>query len=97
MPPHANTLSDAAKARLLLIVLCIGWGTTWVTMRMALEQIPPFSMRVATLSLGALVLTSFARFQGRKLAIASRRTWIHICMASLFNIVAFSCRSLANA
>lgn len=90
MPPHASTLSDAAKARLLLIVLCFGWGTTWVTMKISLEEIPPFSMRVGTLSLGAMVLTSFARFQGRTLAIASRRTWVHICMASLFNIVAFS-------
>jgi drug/metabolite transporter (DMT)-like permease len=90
MPPHASNLSDAAKARLLLIVLCFGWGTTWVTMKIALEEIPPFSMRVGTLSLGAMVLTSFAHFQGRTLAIASRRTWVHICMASLFNIVAFS-------
>ena len=47
-------------------------------------------MRVATLSLGAIVLISFARFQGRTLTIAHRRTWMHICMASLFNIVAFS-------
>jgi drug/metabolite transporter (DMT)-like permease len=90
MFPSTATHSDAAKARLLLIVLCLGWGTTWVTMRMALEEIPPFSMRLATLSLGAAVLTSFARFQGRSLAIPHRRTWIHICMASLFNIVAFS-------
>lgn len=90
MSPIISNLSDAAKARVLLIVLCLGWGTTWVTMRMALEQIPPFSMRLATLSLGALVLTGFARFQGRTLAIPSGRTWIHICMASLFNIVAFS-------
>lgn len=81
---------DAVRARLLLVALCIGWGTTWVTMRMALEDIPPFSMRVATLSLGAIVLTAFARFQGRRLAITSRRTWVHICFASLFNIVAFS-------
>ncbi len=90
MSLHASTLSDAAKARLLLIVLCIGWGTTWVSMRIALEEIPPFSMRVATLSLGATVLIGFARFQGRALAILHRRTWLHICMASLFNIVAFS-------
>jgi drug/metabolite transporter (DMT)-like permease len=83
-------LSGAAKARLLLIALCIGWGTTWVTMRMALEQLPPFSMRVAMLSLGAIVLTSFARFQGRTLAVPRGRIWIHICVASLFNIVAFS-------
>ena len=90
MPEHASHLSEAAKARLLLIVLCLGWGTTWVTMRIALEEIPPFSMRVATLSLGAIVLTSVARFQGRTLAIPRGRTWVHICMASLFNIVAFS-------
>src|SRR5262245_18915467 len=90
MPAHVDYFSESAKARLLLIVLCIGWGTAWVTMRMALEEIPPFSMRLATLSLGALILASFARLQGRALAIRHRRTWIHICMASLFNIVAFS-------
>jgi drug/metabolite transporter (DMT)-like permease len=87
---HAHRLSESVKARLLLVVLCIGWGTTWVTMRMALEEIPPFSMRVATLSLGMAVLTAFARVQGRTLAISSRRTWMHICFASLLNIVAFS-------
>lgn len=90
MPPHAHYLSENAKARLLLIVLCLGWGTAWVTMRMALEEIPPFSMRLGTLSLGALVLTSFALLQGRKITVVHRRTWIHICMASLFNIVGFS-------
>jgi drug/metabolite transporter (DMT)-like permease len=90
MTEHASYLSETAKARLLLIVLCIGWGTAWVTMKMALDEIPPFSMRVATLSLGAIVLTTFARFQGRSLAITSRRTWVHICMASLFNIIGFS-------
>jgi drug/metabolite transporter (DMT)-like permease len=87
---HTGHSSDTVKARLLLVVLCIGWGTTWVTMRMALEDIPPFSMRVATLSLGAIVLTAFALIQGRRLTISSRRTWVHICFASLFNIVAFS-------
>ena len=90
MPPHASYLSAPAKARLLLVVLCIGWGTTWVTMRMALEDLPPFSMRVAMLSLGAVMLIGCARFQGRTLAIPHRRTWVHICMASLLNIVAFS-------
>jgi drug/metabolite transporter (DMT)-like permease len=90
MSPQITTLSEAAKARLLLIVLSLGWGTTWVTMRMALEEIPPFSMRLATLSLGVVVLMIFARLQGRTLAIRDRRTFVHICFASLFNIVAFS-------
>ena len=90
MSDSQRRASEAFRARLLLVVLCLGWGTTWVTMRMALEEIPPFSMRVATLSIGAIVLIGFARFQGRTLTIASRRTWVHICMASMFNIVAFS-------
>jgi drug/metabolite transporter (DMT)-like permease len=90
MSPQVSRLSEAAKARLLLIVLSVGWGTTWVTMRMALEEIPPFNMRLATLSLGAIVLTTFARLQGRTLAIPDRRTWVHICVTSLFNIVLFS-------
>jgi drug/metabolite transporter (DMT)-like permease len=90
MSLRTSTLSETAKARLLLVVLCLGWGTTWVSMRIALEEIPPFSMRVATLSLGAIMLVGFARLQGRALAIPHRRTWLHICMASFFNIVAFS-------
>ncbi len=90
MRRHFSALSDPVKARLLLVVLCLGWGTTWVTMRIALEEIPPFSMRVATLALGAVMLAMFASLRGRSLAVASARTRIHICVASLFNIVAFS-------
>jgi drug/metabolite transporter (DMT)-like permease len=83
-------LSDAVSARLLLAVLCVGWGTTWAAMRVALDQIPPFSMRATSMSLGAIVLVIFAKLQRRPLAITSRRTWVHICVASLLNIVAFS-------
>jgi drug/metabolite transporter (DMT)-like permease len=90
MHSYLSALSAPVKARLLLVVLCVGWGTTWVTMRIALEEIAPFSMRVTTLSLGALVLAISARVRGRSLAITNARTRIHICVASLFNIVAFS-------
>ena len=37
------TETDAARARLLLIVLCLGWGITWATMRISLTEIPPFA------------------------------------------------------
>jgi drug/metabolite transporter (DMT)-like permease len=89
MSQRLSLKSDTARARLLLVVLSLGWGTTWVTMRVALTEIPPFSMRVATLLLGAAVLTMAARVQCRSLVIRSHRTWTHICVASLFNIVAF--------
>ena len=47
-------------------------------------------MRVGTLFLGAATLIVLARLQHKSLRIPNRRTWAHVCVASLFNIVAFS-------
>ena len=85
------TFLKATKARLLLVVLCIGWGTAWVTMRMALDEIPPFSMRVGdALARRRRADELRAACRAARSPIAHRRTWLHICVASLFNIVAFS-------
>jgi drug/metabolite transporter (DMT)-like permease len=89
-PAGAPNKSDVIKARLSLVALCLGWGTTWPMMRIALSEIPPFSMRVASLFLGAVTLTSLALLQGRSLQFPNLRTWAHLCAASFFNIVAFS-------
>jgi drug/metabolite transporter (DMT)-like permease len=86
----ARSRADVIQGRIFLVILCLGWGVTWPMMRIALGEIPPFSMRVASLMMGALTLTSFALLQRRSLRIPNRRTWAHLCAASLFNIVAFS-------
>jgi drug/metabolite transporter (DMT)-like permease len=85
-PPAA----EAIKARVFLVLLCLGWGITWPMMKIALDEIPPFSMRVASLTLGVVTLTSLSLLQGRSLQIPSLRTLVHLCVASFFNIVAFS-------
>jgi drug/metabolite transporter (DMT)-like permease len=82
--------TDAIKARVFLVLLCLGWGMTWPMMKIALDEIPPFSMRVSSLTLGALTLTSLSLLQGRSLRIPRLRTFTHLCGASFFNIVAFS-------
>ena len=43
-------------ARLMLVLLSLGWGTTWPMMRIVLDEVPPFSMRVGTMFVGALTL-----------------------------------------
>jgi drug/metabolite transporter (DMT)-like permease len=78
------------KARLLLVVLCLGWGITWATMRISLTEIPPFSMRVGTLFLGTDTMVVLAWWQGKSLRLPDRKSFVHVCVASLFNIVAFS-------
>jgi drug/metabolite transporter (DMT)-like permease len=99
MPPDQSELrtgvpvpnrSDVIKGRLYLVLLCLGWGGTWPMMRIALTEIPPFSMRVGGLMLGIMTLTLAALLQRRSLRIPNPRTWVHLCVASLFNIVAFS-------
>src|SRR5262245_45038987 len=90
MTAYMPAAADAIKARVFLVLLCLGWGITWPMMKIALDEIPPFSMRVASLTLGVATLTSLSLLQGRSLRIPSLHTLAHLCAASFFNIVAFS-------
>ena len=82
--------ADIVRARVYLVILCLGWGGTWPMMRIALTEIPPFSMRVGGLTLGIVTLTSLALLQRRNLRIPNVRTWVHLSVAAVFNIVGFS-------
>lgn len=82
--------SDPAKGRLLLILLILGWGVTWPLMRIALVEIPPFSMRVGNLFIGAATLVALALARGRRITIPDARTGLRLCGAALLNIVGFS-------
>ena len=82
--------TDERTARLMLVLLTLGWGVSWPAMRIALSEIPPFSMRVGTMVLGVLALGWLALVQRRRLVIGDLRAWMHLIGAGLFNIVAFS-------
>jgi drug/metabolite transporter (DMT)-like permease len=91
-PGVADDASDRADvgARLMLLLLCFIWGITWPIMRIALYEIPPLSMRTMTAALGALTLYLACRFQGRSLRLPDAKSWAHVTIASLLNIVAFT-------
>ncbi|HLH89526.1 MAG TPA: DMT family transporter [Xanthobacteraceae bacterium] len=82
--------SSDNTARLMLVVLSLGWGTTWPVMRIALDQVPPFSMRVATMFCGATMLMLLALLGRRTLALRGRRAALHVAVAGLFNVVSFT-------
>jgi drug/metabolite transporter (DMT)-like permease len=82
--------SGDVGARLMLVILCVIWGVTWPIMRIALYEIPPLSMRTVTAALGAMTLYAVCRLQGRSLRIARAKDWLHVTIASLLNIVAFT-------
>ena len=69
-----------ASAPALFAMLCIGWGTSWIAMKLALAEVPPFSFTVArsfvagvamlAISGTAAPLALLRRAPGRMLAVA---------------------------
>jgi drug/metabolite transporter (DMT)-like permease len=82
--------SQQRNARLALALLSLSWGVTWPLMRIALEEIPPFSMRAASSGLGILTLAVLVRLGRRSFAVPGRRAWIHLGVAGLLNITFFT-------
>jgi drug/metabolite transporter (DMT)-like permease len=81
---------DVVRARLMLATLSLIWGITWPAMRIALDEVPPFSMRVATTFLGALTLCAIVRLQQRSFRIGGAGAWLHVTIAAMLNIVGFT-------
>jgi drug/metabolite transporter (DMT)-like permease len=74
----------------MLIGLSLCWGLTWPVNRLVLYEISPFSMRVATCSLGALLLFAVAGLQRRDLRIPRGKARIHVAIAGTLNIAGFA-------
>jgi drug/metabolite transporter (DMT)-like permease len=77
-------------ARLMLVALSLIWGVTWPLMKIALNEIPPLTMRASAAALGAVTYYLLCVFMRRSLRIPSPKAWAHILIGSLLNIVAFS-------
>jgi drug/metabolite transporter (DMT)-like permease len=82
-------LSDATVAKLLLVALSFCWGLSWSAMRIALDEVSPWSMRLISYAIGAATLLVLIKAQGRSLAIPRGRDWLHIVVAALFLAVGF--------
>ena len=78
------------RAKLMLVLLCLLWGINWPVMKIALQEIPPLSMRTISSAFGALTLLSICAVSRRRFRIASAKTWAHVCVISLLNIAFFS-------
>lgn len=92
-PPSTSRRAESSAdvgARLMLGGLCFIWGITWPMMKVALIEIPPLTMRAMAAALGAATLYLLCLVMRRSLRIPSARAWVHVVVASLLNIVAFS-------
>jgi drug/metabolite transporter (DMT)-like permease len=81
---------DNIHAKLMLVLLCLLWGINWPVMKIALQEIPPLSMRTVRSAFAALTLLGICAGSRRRLRIASAKSWGHVCVISLLNIGFFS-------
>jgi drug/metabolite transporter (DMT)-like permease len=83
-------MAGDAQARLMLLGLCLIWGLTWPMMKIALNEIPPLSMRVATSGIGALTLLAICLVGRHSLRVPSAKAWAHVVAATMLNVVGFA-------
>jgi drug/metabolite transporter (DMT)-like permease len=74
----------------MLIALCFVWGITWPIMRIALREVPPFTMRTASTLVGGIMLFALCFVLKRNLRIAGGKDCLHLCIAALLNVASFS-------
>ena len=74
----------------MLVALGLIWGITWPVMKIALNEIPPLTMRGIATVLGAITYYLLCIVMRRSLRVPSPKAWAHVLVASLLNVVAFS-------
>ena len=78
----------------MLVALGFCWGLTWPAMRISLDEIPPLSLRVVTLGIGAGLLFLVGWLQGRSFALRSLKHLVHLSVAGILNVLSFSLLSV---
>jgi drug/metabolite transporter (DMT)-like permease len=70
----------------MLVTVSLAWGLSWPAMKIALIDIPPFSMRAGTSGLATLTLFTLALLQRRSLRIGSTTAYVHLAVAGCLNV-----------
>jgi drug/metabolite transporter (DMT)-like permease len=74
----------------MLIALCIVWGITWPIMRIALRDVPPFTMRTTSALIGGIILFAACCVMRRNLRLKSAKVCVHVFVASILTVASFS-------
>jgi drug/metabolite transporter (DMT)-like permease len=92
--PHVPRLAPPqaadATARVMLVAVSLAWGVSWPALKIALNDIPPFSMRVGTSGLATVVLFALALLRRRNMRIHSSVAAVHLVVAGCLNIACFT-------
>ena len=72
------------KARLIWLVLCGIWGSTWLFIKLGLEDLPPFTFAGIRFVIACAILFSWIRIRGLQLPTA-RADWILLAVTGILS------------
>jgi drug/metabolite transporter (DMT)-like permease len=78
-----------ASAPVLFAVLCIAWGTSWIAMKLALAEVPPFTFTVARSLVAGVALLAVAGVAA-PLDLLRRAPWHMLAVALLTNTLTYA-------
>jgi drug/metabolite transporter (DMT)-like permease len=74
----------------MLVAVSLAWGLSWPAMKIALDEIPPFSMRAGTSGLATVALFTLAFMQRRDMRVHSGVARAHLIVAGCLNVACFT-------
>jgi drug/metabolite transporter (DMT)-like permease len=89
VPDSSPRAEGAGTARLLLVLLALAWGINWPVMKLALNEVTPWTLRIVGYGIGTLFLFALVRMRGGPIAVRFGPAWGHIVVSALVNVVAF--------
>jgi drug/metabolite transporter (DMT)-like permease len=68
------TLSSAARQRVMFVILCFVWGTTWLAMKMGIATVPPGVFAGSRWTVAGLILLAIRKVRGEPIRATPRIT-----------------------
>ncbi len=72
------------KARLVWLILCGIWGSTWLFIKLGLEDLPPFTFAAIRFIIASVIVFSIIRIRGLMLPRA-RADWLLLAVTGILS------------
>lgn len=80
---------DPLRSAGLVLALGVAWGLNWSAVRVALDEIPPWTMRAAGLAGGAALIFGWLLVRGGSPGVP-RRHWVVLAVVGLLSVAGFN-------
>lgn len=76
-------------AKALLVLLSLAWGLSWPVMRIALDEVTPWTLRLVGYGTGVIFMFAVVKLRRRPASLPFGRPYLHVIVSALLNVVGF--------